>query len=576
MQAFRVVLRLFKGSGRDPEALGSSVNAEEYGPVDTLPRECRKAALLIASGVLSALAFPPFGLLFLFFPSLMLLFWFVSKAETLKQACWSGWLYGLGFYAFSLYWVGEAFLVDPARHGWLMPFAVSALAGGMALFFAGTVAMTHGLKRRFGLEGSALLLAFFACWILVEWSRSWLFTGFPWNLLGQVWVSVPEMLQFGSVLGVWGLSLLSLLVFLAPYPVLEKFILLLRASSGTTVPLEARTRHIMTGQTLGNPVLVLVFFWSFAGAVFLWGSGRLHDAPSGNDAFHETVVRLVQPNIAQKDKWVPELRRGHILNQIALSTEIPTEEEQKPDLVIWPETAVPYVLNSNSELQQLVARAVPEAGYLITGAPRYEASAGADRVKPEEFYNSLHILNRRGDIVRTYDKAHLVPFGEYTPLGLGKLASFGQGGFSAGPGPQTLSAPNLPAFSPLICYEIIFPGSVVDPDDRPDWLLNITNDAWFGSSSGPYQHLSIAQLRAVEEGLPILRAANTGISAVIDGYGRLLQSYPLNEKGYLDQKLPKEPEKRTLFSLIGNMSVFLIVFLLSLSAFLIRKTGTGI
>ncbi|WP_343564525.1 apolipoprotein N-acyltransferase [Kiloniella sp. b19] len=576
MQAFRAVLRLFRGSGREPEVLRQSGDAEEYSPVNALPKGRRKAALLIAGGVFSALAFPPFGLLVLLFPSLMLLFWFVSKAETLKQACWSGWFYGLGFYALSLYWVGEAFLVDIARHGWLMPFAVSALAGGMALFFAGTAAMTHGLKRRFKLEGSALLLAFMASWVLVEWLRSWLFTGFPWNLLGQVWVSVPELLQFGSVLGVWGLSLLALLVFLGPYLAIEKLVPLLRASSGTAVPLAVRIRHIVTRQTLRRPVLILVLFWALPGAACFWGAGRLQDAPSGDAAFHETVVRLVQPNIAQKEKWVPELRRGHIFNQIVLSTEAPTAEGRKPDLVIWPETAVPYVLNSNSELQQLVARAAPEAGYLITGAPRYEVSAGTGQVNLEEFYNSLHVLNRRGDIVRTYDKAHLVPFGEYTPLGLGKLTSFGQGGFSAGPGPQTLSGPNLPAFSPLICYEIIFPGAVVDPDNRPDWLLNITNDAWFGSSSGPYQHLSIAQLRAVEEGLPVLRAANTGISAVIDGYGRLLQSYPLGEKGYLDQKLPKELEKRTFFSLIGNMSVFLIVFLLSLSVFLIRKIGTRI
>lgn len=496
-----------------------------------------RAFLLVASGVLSALAFPPFGLLFSLPPALTVFFAVVSRAKTLKQASGFGWFYGLGFFTLSLYWVGEAFLVDSARHGWLMPFALLALCGGMALFFVGVSALTWGLKTLFRLDDLSVLFAFAGSWILFEWLRSWILTGFPWNLMGQVWVAVPEILQFGSVFGVWGLSALTVLACAGPWLVLHSY--LVRCSFGLE---------------LG----VLVLLWGACGIIYLWGDLRLETAPAGPDAFHQNVVRIVQPNILQREKWIPELRRGHLVNQITLSI-----EGKRPDLVIWPETAVPYVLAQNSGLKQFVARAVPESGYLLTGAPRYELGALKGEGNSERFYNSLYILNRKGDILDSYDKAHLVPFGEYTPWGLGKLTSFGQGNFTPGPGPQTLSAPGIPAFSPLICYEIIFPGAAVAQTKRPQWLLNITNDAWFGRSSGPWQHLSMAQLRAVEEGLPVLRAANTGISAAIDGYGRILQSYPLNERGYFDQKLPRPVNQRTIFSVVGNYSVALLVIILA-------------
>lgn len=506
-----------------------------------------RAFLLIGSGLLSALAFPPFGLLFFLPPALMVFLAVVSRAKTAKQASWSGWFYGLGFFTLSLYWVGEAFLVDSARHGGLMPFALLALCSGMALFFMGVSVLTWGLKALFRLDDLSVLFAFAGCWILFEWLRSWVLTGFPWNLMGQVWVAVPEILQFGSVFGVWGLSAVTVLAFSVPWVFLYS---------------------CFVRRSFGLELGVFVLLWGAFGVIYLWGGLRLETAPTGPDAFHQKIVRVVQPNILQREKWVPELRRGHLVNQIALSI-----EGQKPDLVIWPETAVPYVLAHNSTLKQFVARAVPESGYLLTGAPRYELRRGA--VDSERFYNSLYILNRKGDILDSYDKAHLVPFGEYTPWGLGKLTSFGQGNFTPGPGPQTLSAPGIPAFSPLICYEIIFPGAVVAQTNRPQWLLNITNDAWFGRSSGPWQHLSMSQLRAVEEGLPVLRAANTGISAAIDGYGRILQHYPLSERGYFDQKLPRPVDQRTIFSVVGNYSVALLVIILACCVTVLHKLRGG-
>ena len=428
-----------------------------------------------------------------------------------------------------------------------MPFALLVLCGGMALFFVGVSALTWGLKALFRLDDLSVLFAFAGSWILFEWLRSWILTGFPWNLMGQVWVAVPEVLQFGSVFGVWGLSAMTVLLF-----------------AGSCVVLHSCFARRSFRLELG----VLVLLWGACGVMYLWGDLRLETAPTGPDAFHQSVVRVVQPNILQREKWLPQLRRGHLVNQITLSI-----EGKKPDLVIWPETAVPYVLAQNSALKQFVARAVPESGYLLTGAPRHELRMGV--ANSERFYNSLYILNRKGDILGSYDKAHLVPFGEYTPWGLGKLTSFGQGNFTPGPGPQTLSAPGIPAFSPLICYEIIFPGAVVAQTNRPQWLLNITNDAWFGRSAGPWQHLSMAQLRAVEEGLPVLRAANTGISAAIDGYGRILQSYPLNERGYFDQKLPRPVRKRTVFSVVGNYSVALLVMILACCVAVLHRLGGG-
>jgi apolipoprotein N-acyltransferase len=240
--------------------------------------------------------------------------------------------------------------------------------------------------------------------------------------------------------------------------------------------------------------------------------------------------------------------------------------------VIWAETAVPFLLDGEPELRAQLAGIVPRDGLLITGAPRLGGPGD-----PPRLWNSLHGLDETGAIVGTYDKHHLVPFGEYTPLrsvlgwlGLGKLA-VGAQGFSAGPGVVTLDLPGLPPFSPLICYEVIFPGRVVAEGARPQWLLNLTNDAWFGNSSGPYQHFAAARIRAVEEGLPLVRVANNGITAVVDPYGRLLGRRHLNQVGILDSALPRPAQGVTLYARVGDrMGLFLIVTL-AFSALILRR-----
>jgi apolipoprotein N-acyltransferase len=289
----------------------------------------------------------------------------------------------------------------------------------------------------------------------------------------------------------------------------------------------------------------------------------------GVETVDGVMLRLVQPNIDQASKWLPELRRGHIENQMRLSS---GPGARPVSHVIWAETAVPFLLTSEPELRSQLAGIVPRNGLLITGAPRLSGSG-----TPQRLSNSLHGLDETGAVVGIYDKHHLVPFGEYTPLrsvlgwlGLGKLTVGGQG-FSAGPGLATLDLPGLPPFSPLICYEIIFPGRVVAEGPRPQWLLNLTNDAWFGISSGPYQHFASARIRAVEEGLPMVRVANTGISAVVDPYGRVYGRLHLNRVGVLDSALPKPVKGVTLYARYGDgMGLFCIVILV-ISTLIFRR-----
>ena len=426
-----------------------------------------------------------------FVPALLLAFpgllWLLSGVRRPSEAFWTGWFFGFGHFASGLYWVGIAFLVEAERFAAIMPVAVIGLAGGLAIFPALAILASWWLGH--SLRDRLILLAAF--WLLAEWLRATVLTGFPWNLLGTVWAFSPAMLQFAALAGVWGLSVISLLAAGAPALLHEP---------GNPRPL--RHRLPWTMGFLGLVVLI------WAG-----GSLRLAAAPEpGTDLVPEVQLRLVQPAIPQRLKWVPELRAAHVAQLMRMTLQSGFEQTTH---VVWPEAAVPFLLPEEEALRSSLGQAVPPDGLLLTGAPRARRSPPPDgnalAVGPvAELWNSLHALDRQGDIVEIYDKFHLVPFGEYMPLrwipGLTKLAT-GRVDFSPGPGPKTLRLSGLPTVSPLICYEVIFPGRVVAPADdaeRPRWLLNLTNDAWFGISSGPYQHLAAARLRAVEEGLPLV------------------------------------------------------------------------
>ncbi|MEH6629552.1 MAG: apolipoprotein N-acyltransferase [Halopseudomonas aestusnigri] len=502
----------------------------------------QRYAIASSLGAVSATAFAPLFLIPLLVPAFTGLLWLFQGAESPKKAALIGWAFGVGHFAVGLYWVGASFLVHSARHAWMMPFAVLGLAVGMGLFHCLVGYVLARLKYR----GVERLIAFVAIWLFVEWLRSWIFTGFPWNLIGTVWTFSDSMLQLASVTGVWGLSVMTLFAAAAPAVLFEENDLKIS---------EMKRRVSFVFVALLLPLVV------WAGGAFRLGALLPED-----EAFVENVnLRLVQPNINQADKWKPKLRGDHVVKQINMSA---SKGFKDITHVIWAETAVPYILSSNSELRSTISRVVPPSGYLITGAPRLEEvglpnGEGVER----KFKNSVHAMNRRGNIVGTYDKFHLVPFGEYVPLKdwfpfINKLTA-GSSDFSPGPGPKTLSLPGLPPVSVLVCYEIIFPGAVVDASNRPDWILNVTNDGWFGITSGPYQHFGMAQLRAVEEGIPVIRVANTGISASIDAYGRVVESVGLGIAGVVDTRLPKKAASSTVFARVGNFSVlFLMVFML--------------
>jgi len=510
-------------------------------------RGWRRQGLAVLLGLLASLALPPLHWVFALLPAFTGLLWLLEGAERPWRAALIGWSFGFGYFLAGLYWVGIAFLVDAVRHALVMPPAVAGLAAGMALFPA---LATYGVART-GIGGAGRIFVLAAAWLFSEWLRSWLFTGFPWNLLGSVWTFSPAVLQVAALGGVWALSAMTIL-----------------AASAPSLWGEAPGRR-----PVGQRWLLILVLLALPLAAWIGGGLRLAQAPDPVAPDAEAVtLRIVQPAIPQNVKWLRDKRREHVVAQMKLSAGTGLEGV---DHVIWAETAVPYFLAVDAELRQTVARIVPPGGYLLTGAPRLSGES-----ETAKLWNSLHALSSEGEIAANYDKFHLVPFGEYMPLrewfSWTKLTA-GASDFQAGPGLDTLALKNLPPFSPLICYEAIFPGAVVASKaggTRPAWLLNITNDAWFGLSSGPYQHFAAAQLRAVEEGLPLVRAANNGISGLVGPYGRVLASLSLDERGYLDIALPS-PLPAPPFGLLGNWWVAIILTLLALAAFGLRRVETG-
>lgn len=504
-----------------------------------------RLGLAFAFGALTTLSMPPWNIwpvLWVTMPGFLLL---AATFATRRSTFLFGWAFGFGFFSTGFVWIGNAFFVDSATFGALAVPAIGGLAAGFGLFI-GFVALALKLLPTPGpdawpnaklVHAVARVVLLAAAWSLVEWWRSWFLTGLPWNPIGSTWVTTPSILQSASIVGVFGLSLITVL----------------GASAAALLVGPAPDRR-RWGLILGLQIPLLVMFG--------WGSYRLNGATT--DTVPGIVLRMVQPNIAQADKWRPGLREKHVREQVALST---TNAEDVTH-VLWSETAVPFPLNQAVGARTLTAQAAPENGFVLTGAVRIEQQDGTRRA-----YNSMFAVGRDASLAATYDKFHLVPFGEYMPLQdlipIPQLT--GGSGFASGTGPVTLTLPGLPAFSPLICYEIVFPGAVADPASRPAWLFNLTNDAWFGLSSGPYQHLGSAQLRAVEEGLPVVRVANTGISAVINGYGVVLTRIGLGEKGYADSPLPVDLPP-TLYARLGNWPFLLLALGLAAGALgLVRR-----
>ena len=456
----------------------------------------------LIAGALAALAMPPLFWLPLAVVGLVVLVWLWDDAPTARIAALRAWFWGIGHFTVGSYWMVEAFFVPPADFAPLGPPAVLGLAMVLGAFPAAAAWTTKLLVRRWPYLGGnyrrLILLA--VAWTATEWLRGHVLTGFPWNPLAHVWAFATPLLQGASLVGVYGLGTLTFMILASP-------------AAGWRASL-ASLAVVGLGGVAGQQVM---------GQQVMESSAPATAGP---------IVRIVQPNVPQAEKWRPEGRARELQKLIDLSRR---DGFDRVTAVVWPETATPFIVQPGSAGLPMLATAAPPGGYLLAGAAR----SGAD-VK-EGVWNSLLAIDAAGAVTATYDKVHLVPFGEYIPFHKEwpPLGGFiGRGSFEKGESFTTLTLPGLPGFSPLICYEALFPGEVTGPGARPAWLLNITNDAWFGVSSGPYQHLVSARLRSIEEGLPMIRAANTGVSAVIDAYGRILASLEMEHEGVIDHALP--------------------------------------
>jgi apolipoprotein N-acyltransferase len=511
-------------------------------------RGWRRGAFATLLGALSMLAFAPVNawpVLFLTFGGLV---WLLdgchaahdSRSERLKCAGIVGFWFGFGYFFAGLYWIAEAFLVEPLRHGWLLPFVMTALPGGMALFFA----VACALAMLLWLPGAGRVFALAIALGLAEFARGHVLTGLPWNLIGYGILGPLPLMQLASLFGVYALSLLAMILFAAP------------------AALFAPARSGLAGGK-GTAALALLFVL-LLGLGYVWGERRLAAAPHDST---EVRLRIVQANVDQAEKWRPENSAEIFDDYLDLTKSAGLD---RVDIVIWPETAVPFYLDDAPDALLAIGAALPEGTSLLVGSARLveerdaQGTLGAHRV-----YNSLLAVDGQGRIAGVYDKIHLVPFGEFLPfqdflesLGFMQLTGV-RGGFSAGAGSGLLSIAGAPSARALICYEIIFPDEIAALGARPGWLINVTNDAWFGSSAGPYQHFHQAQVRAVEQGLPVARAANTGISAVVDPYGRILAEIGLGAKGIIDIELPKVGPTTTYvqFGITLEIAVLVLVFL---------------
>ena len=493
------------------------------------------------SGLLSALSFAPFGIFPLLLVSFAIVVLLLDGAQHLRRPVWRGaligWAYGFGQFLAGLYWVAYAFLVDPLQHAWQIPFVAVLFPGGLALFQAFACAVA----AKFWRSGPSRVFLFTATYALAEWLRGHILTGFPWNLPGYEWGASLAVLQSASLFGVHGLSLLTVLF----------------GASLVLLPDERRWRIIPIG-------LGLLFF-----AFWIGGALRLNASPTTYVA--NVRLRVVQPDVAQADKYRRALQLAHWRELIDMSR---VEHGPPPTHIIWPEAAPPFLLARVPLALADIAELTGERKILMTGAARAdEASDGRPL-----FHNSFYIFGHRGQLLATYDKFHLVPFGEYVPfpdtlhaLGIDKLVAQ-PGSFASGDGLHTYKVPGAPPVGPLICYEILFPAEVTAAN-RPGWFVNVTDDSWFGpsSSTGPYQHLLVARVRAIEEGIPVVRAANTGISALIDPLGRIEQQLGVNITGVMDSGLPQSLPF-TVFSRLHHLLFWLMWMTCVLAAFMLRRS----
>ncbi len=481
--------------------------------------------------------------------------WLAMLAHPAARAAGAGWWFGFGYFFAGLFWIGEAFLVEAEVFAVLLPFAVTLMPAGLALFWAAAAA----IAVRFWPAGPGRVLSLALGLSAAEWLRGHVLTGFPWNVLGYALTWPLPLMQSAALFGIYGLTLIAVILLATPLVVEAD-----RAPEDRALPLWSRLR-----------LPALTFLLPIATA-FLWGTLRL--AVADPPAQPEVRVRIVQPSVPQREKWQPD-NQGRIFREhIDLSLRSPDgviDGARGVHMIVWPEAAMPFLPLARPDALDAIRSMLPDGAYLLSGALRLGPMTLDNR---NRVYNSLLAFPSGGRTVIAYDKTHLVPFGEYLPLqpvleaiGLQQLSRL-RGGFEPGPRPRPLlRLEGLPPLGPLVCYEAIFPRAIVQGAERPAALVNVTNDGWFGNTTGPRQHLHQARVRAVEEGLPLVRAANNGISALIDGRGRMVGRLGLDVKGTLDAVLPP-PLSPPLYGRLGD-TLFLLLWLAGAAA--LRRAMKG-
>ena len=502
----------------------------------------KRAVIAFGAGAVSALAMAPFNawpVLLFTFPVVV---WLIDGAGAGRlrgapAAAWTGWFFGLGYFVPGLYWIGYAFLVDAPTFAWLMPFAVLGLPAYLALF----PAFGFALARLIWTADASRILALGISLTVSEWLRGQVLTGFPWNAFGYALSEPLALAQTASLVGLWGLTFLTIVIFSSPAVLVDDT---RRGRKGRIVPVAAA-------------VLLI--------AMAVFGAVRLSMHPTRTVA--NVRLRIMQPNLQQDVKFNYSAKAEVMKKYLTLSDRASGPQStgvRDANILIWPESAFPFFLTREPDAMAQIANLLSKGSVLITGSVRAPDLPPGLRVT--RAYNSIYVIDHDGSVLSVYDKLHLVPFGEYLPfqdvmerLGLEQLTRV-QGGFIPGTIRRSLAIPGAPRALPLICYEAIFPGDIASQGDHPGWIINLTNDGWFGISTGPHQHLQQARLRAIEQGLPVVRAANTGISAVIDPMGRIVARLGLGIEGVLDSGLPSA-EPPTVYARFGDIPAAIIIIL---------------
>jgi apolipoprotein N-acyltransferase len=488
-------------------------------------------------GAFLAFSFAPFHLSWLAILSFSGLFILIDDKSN-KEAFAIGWWFGFGQFIFGLYWISISLFTDISKFFWILPFSLFLIPAILAIYTGLTLLFVNSISKKFSIMGWRKILLLAVIWVFFEYLRGTLFTGFPWNLVGYNFMVSTPLSQISSITGIYGLSLIAV-IFYSSFALINK----------------------------DSKIFLGIVYSSFA-LIWLFGFYRIYSFKT--EIIPEAKFRLVQPVIKQSDKWNSESRYQSFLENIKLSKQ---EGFNDVNYVIWSESAVPYIIND--KLVTDISFASPREGFVITGALRGKFQDESKKLELDQLWNSIFVINSKFQNVANYDKNHLVPFGEYIPFSkyipfISKITN-GSIDFSEGLGNKTIKLnQNSPSFSPLICYEGIFPNNVIDNNNPPDFLLNLTNDAWFGNSSGPHQHFEMVRMRAIEYGMPVIRVANSGISGLVNPVGEIIDMIPLNQKGIIDVNLMKKiPD--TIFMRFGNLIPISIMLILILIIAIRRK-----